>query len=114
MIWLNSLLFISSCFSCCNAAGVLAHADIQRRANYFFSLPRSGTNLAGTESTPLARWMTQYVDFTQAGSFFPDWGYGCLAGDEASEIAHWPPFLGAAERHLITKYTLLDSSLPGQ
>ena len=53
-------------------------------------------------------------NYFQSGSAFPDWGYGCPLGDfnatfgdilsNASETAHWIPFMKAAVKYLNTTY----------
>ena len=46
------------------------------------------------------------VPVTQAGAYFPDWGYHCLWADQDAEAAHWPPFQKAWVDHVIEKYGL--------
>ncbi|KAG0750346.1 hypothetical protein G6F57_000758 [Rhizopus arrhizus] len=42
--------------------------------------------------------------YSQAGSFFPDWGYNCLGYNQQSEDAHWPTFIKTAVNYVREVY----------
>ncbi|KAI8647357.1 hypothetical protein BD408DRAFT_408429 [Parasitella parasitica] len=44
------------------------------------------------------------ASYTQAGSFFPDWGYQCLGNNQQSEDAHWPAFIKTAVNYIRETY----------
>ncbi|GAN07215.1 phosphatidylinositol-glycan-specific phospholipase D isoformX1 [Mucor ambiguus] len=44
------------------------------------------------------------ASYTQAGSFFPDWGYQCLGNNQQSEDAHWPSFIKTAVNYIREVY----------
>ncbi|KAI8869480.1 hypothetical protein GQ42DRAFT_179258 [Ramicandelaber brevisporus] len=54
--------------------------------------------------------MRSNPEFLQAGAFFPDWGYGCMSGDDFAEDAHWPPFYAAAVDYIVAKYSISSTS----
>jgi glycosylphosphatidylinositol phospholipase D len=45
-----------------------------------------------TKDQNLYKLLSSKIEYLQAGSYFPDWGYACLNHPEASEVAHWPQF----------------------
>lgn len=99
-----------------SSAGVLVHIEVLRRGTYTYGLPQleDDSRKAALDRLPIADWLDAYSSFSQSGSFFPDWGYGCLESDGDAEIAHWPPFLGAAVNYLIETYPEIDSSTSAQ
>ncbi|RPB21564.1 hypothetical protein L211DRAFT_421083 [Terfezia boudieri ATCC MYA-4762] len=112
-ILLRSLLLLSSSLSTLTkACGVLVHNEVLRRAQFLYSLP-STSNAAAEES--VRELFSQYmnapesVPVTQAGAFFPDWGYHCLWSDQDAEAAHWPPFQRAWADYVTGKYGLQGS-----
>lgn len=46
--------------------------------------------------------INENMDYLQAGSPFPDWGYLC--NDDAGEAGHWPPFIEAFVEYLHETY----------
>ncbi|KAI8881505.1 hypothetical protein K501DRAFT_324454 [Backusella circina FSU 941] len=44
------------------------------------------------------------ASYTQAGSFFPDWGYQCLGYNQQAEDAHWPTFIKTAVNYIRDTY----------
>ncbi|KAI8970509.1 hypothetical protein BDB01DRAFT_815445 [Pilobolus umbonatus] len=48
--------------------------------------------------------MLESPSYTQAGSFFPDWGYQCLGYNQQSEDAHWPTFIKTAINYIREVY----------
>lgn len=116
MFWLSIFATLLAGVSFVQGAGVLVHTEILRRAAYILSLPLSGDRVIDEipDPLPVAAWIEEHLDYAQAGVFFPDWGYECLLADQASEIAHWPPFLGVAMSHLLTHYPALNQSTSGQ
>ncbi|KAA8913795.1 hypothetical protein FN846DRAFT_790265 [Sphaerosporella brunnea] len=92
-----------------SGCGVLTHNQVVQRAGHIFALPNSLPQFAAPQKvfSPLLN-AVENAPSIQAGAFFPDWGYQCLSTDDASEAAHWPPFLIAAVEHVTTKYGFLD------
>ncbi|RCI02894.1 Glycosylphosphatidylinositol specific phospholipase D1 [Rhizopus stolonifer] len=43
-------------------------------------------------------------EYSQSGSFFPDWGYNCLGYNQQSEDAHWPTFIKTAVNYVREVY----------
>lgn len=84
------------------------HNEIFRRVTHILSLQDS------ERWEPYITWVKQFPDVAQAGSFWPDWGYGCLNTDEVSELAHWPPFLKASVEYVREKYPNPKQSLSAQ
>lgn len=82
VIWILVFLSVS------NSCGITIHDAVTHRASLLFpSLNPSSHHLEIVEMT------NKYIDFFQAGSFFPDFGYGCFGNNDASEASHWPHFL---------------------
>jgi hypothetical protein len=85
-----------------HGCGVLVHNEVFRRARQKFALPSTSDS---SERASLRELYSSYLSdpenepSVQAGSFFPDWGYGCFNTDEQSEAAHWPPFINAGLDH---------------
>ncbi|KAJ1868386.1 hypothetical protein LPJ55_005877, partial [Coemansia sp. RSA 990] len=48
--------------------------------------------------------LDRHPETLQAGTVFPDWGYGCMSMDDEAEAAHWTPFLEHGLRYLHAKY----------
>ena len=47
--------------------------------------------------------ITENMDFLQAGSPFPDWGFACEE-DNAANAGHWPPFVEAFVEYIHETY----------
>lgn len=99
--------------ACAYAAGVLVHIEVQRRAAYILLLPKDDSTRS-KHSLPITEYLNKYPDFAQSGSFFPDWGYGCLSSDDEAEMAHWPPFLGVAMNYVLETYPAINASTSAQ
>jgi glycosylphosphatidylinositol phospholipase D len=84
------LLTAHGTFGC----GSLTHATIGTRALQFY------------QNTDISRIGLQNPSAFQAGTSFPDWGYNLGSSDlhDASEAAHWPPFIQAFSEQIHTKY----------
>lgn len=76
-------------------AGMNTHADVSHRAIWSFNSDRY---------PDWAEYLELYPDALQAGSTFPDWGYP-TGYSNASEDAHWEPFLQTAANYIHYRYS---------
>ncbi|RPA82762.1 hypothetical protein BJ508DRAFT_413929 [Ascobolus immersus RN42] len=82
--------------------GVLVHSEITRRALFHIAQPAEDSSALYQDIVDNIQLILPSL---RLGSFFPDWGYNCLPGtSDASEAAHWPPFVRAAVDHLHRTY----------
>lgn len=110
----NFLIYLaSSVLPIARGAGVLVHNEVLRRALQMYGLGSKNAEFVDA-TLPIAEWSLAYASYAQAGSFFPDWGYGCLSGDDEAEASHWPPFLGAAIEHILENYPGIENSTSAQ
>ncbi|OZJ04689.1 hypothetical protein BZG36_02553 [Bifiguratus adelaidae] len=77
--------------------GINVHIETTRRALELY-IPTNTSHVKYKEV------LTEFADYTRAGSFFPDWGFSCLGYSQQAEDAHWPPFVQAAVQHVRETY----------
>ena len=77
-----------------SACGMSTHGEITTRAVHYF---------ASQEYPEYKQILEGHPGAYQAGSAFPDWGYA-FGYSDASEEAHWPPFLCAYAAHIHKTY----------
>ncbi|KAJ2827288.1 hypothetical protein IWW50_001965 [Coemansia erecta] len=70
--------------------GPAVHNEAAERARQWFYAPASTDN---TRITYYRGILDRHLSSMQAGTVFPDWGYGCMSMDDEAEAAHWTPFL---------------------
>ncbi|KAG2189656.1 hypothetical protein INT46_004795, partial [Mucor plumbeus] len=87
------LLFISKL----NACGIAVHNEVTYRSLENF-VPKSPLHQTYKND------LLESASYTQAGSFFPDWGYQCLGNNQQSEDAHWPTFIKTAVNYIRETY----------
>ncbi|KAI9275414.1 hypothetical protein BY458DRAFT_507376 [Sporodiniella umbellata] len=84
-------------WSLLNACGIAVHNEITYR-----SLERFETS--SELHTLYKNTILDSPEYSQSGSFFPDWGYNCLGYTQQSEDAHWPTFIKTAVNYIREVY----------
>ncbi|KAG1113988.1 hypothetical protein G6F42_014312 [Rhizopus arrhizus] len=80
-----------------NACGIAVHNEVTFRSLENF-IPKSPLQQLYKDD------LLDSASYTQAGSFFPDWGYQCLGNNQQSEDAHWPTFIKTAVNYIRETY----------
>lgn len=80
-----------------HACGIAVHNEVTYRSIENF-IPKTNIQQLYKDD------MIKSASFSQAGSFFPDWGYQCLGYNQQSEDAHWPTFIKTAVNYIRETY----------
>ncbi|KAJ1734744.1 hypothetical protein LPJ61_000913 [Coemansia biformis] len=84
---------------CCGPA---VHNEAAERARqWFYEGPGAA---AGGRVAAIRDILDRHPESLQAGTVFPDWGYGCMSMDEEAEAAHWSPFMEHGVAHFLETY----------
>lgn len=95
-ILLFNICLIASKFYFISSCGMTTHTEISYRALHFFD----NFSQKGVDYKKI---INENLSYFQAGSPYPDWGYACNFSD-ASEHAHWPPYIHKYISYITTKY----------
>ncbi|ORX45473.1 hypothetical protein DM01DRAFT_1339982 [Hesseltinella vesiculosa] len=77
--------------------GILVHNEVTARSIELFEP-------TDTVEHEVRHLLLTYPDYSQPGSFFPDWGYQCLGHDSQAENTHWAPFIKASLEYIRDTY----------
>ncbi|CAO3613680.1 unnamed protein product [Mucor hiemalis] len=91
------IAIIAICISPLNACGIAVHNEVTYRSIENF-IPKTKIQQLYKDD------IMKSASFSQAGSFFPDWGYQCLGYNQQSEDAHWPTFIKTAVNYIRETY----------
>ncbi|PVU91749.1 hypothetical protein BB561_004236 [Smittium simulii] len=86
----------------CYGCGGAVHNEVAERARLLLSSHKISEN--NDQISFYNKILADNISSLQAGSAFPDWGYGCFGFDQEAEVSHWTPFLVACIQHLKAKY----------
>ncbi|KAJ2258306.1 hypothetical protein EV176_004545 [Coemansia sp. RSA 451] len=88
--------------ACVQGCGPAVHNEAAERARQWFYKHTAMDN----DRVSLYRdILDRHPSPLQAGTVFPDWGYGCLSMDNEAEAAHWTPFLEHGLTYFHQTYT---------